>query len=173
MSRTKVTNWIKFKSKKVPWFWKKCPDCVHPYVKFAIQNAVLKVSKRKNSKIFPCGAFFLDFLRKCLSKCPNFTKPPLPRKIFGCAPANGYSLDFSCLLEIFYWLFARIISYRESSCWWYFLFFVCFPLNIYEALIDHVKNSNKQSFVDVLQNRRCSVKTGVLKSFSNFMFHML
>ena len=56
---------------------KKCPDCVHPQVKFAIQNVVLRVSKRKNSKIFSCVAFFLDFLIKCLSKCPNFTKPPL------------------------------------------------------------------------------------------------
>ena len=56
---------------------KKCPDCVHPQVKFAIQNVVLRVSKRKNYKIFPCGDFFLDFLIKCLSKCPNFAKPPL------------------------------------------------------------------------------------------------
>ena len=36
--------------------------------------------------MFPCGAFFLDFLIKCLSTCPNFTKPPLPRKISGFAP---------------------------------------------------------------------------------------
>ena len=59
---------------------KKCPDCVYPQVKFAIQNVVLRVSKRKNFKNFPCGAFFLGFLIKCLSKCPNFTKLPLPRK---------------------------------------------------------------------------------------------
>ena len=65
---------------------KNCPHCIHPLVKFAIQNVVLKVSKRKNSKIFPCGAFFLDFLIKCLSTYPNFTIPPLPWKISGCAP---------------------------------------------------------------------------------------
>ena len=35
--------------KKVPWFWKKCPDCVHLRVN---QNSVLRVSRRKNSKIF-------------------------------------------------------------------------------------------------------------------------
>ena len=68
---------------------KKCPDCVHPLVKFAIQNVVLRVSKRKNSKIFPCGAFFLDFLIKCLSKYPNFTKPPLPWKISSCVPEKS------------------------------------------------------------------------------------
>ena len=37
-----------WKSKKLPWVWKKkCPDCVHPLVKFAIQDVVLRVSKRK------------------------------------------------------------------------------------------------------------------------------
>ena len=71
--------------KECPDFGKKCPDCVHPLVKFAIQNVALRVSKRKNSKNFPCGVFFLDFLIKCLSKCPNFTKPPLPLKMSGCA----------------------------------------------------------------------------------------
>ena len=33
------------------------------------------------------GLFLLDYLRKCLSKCPNFMKPSLPWKISGCAPA--------------------------------------------------------------------------------------
>ena len=70
--------------KKYPDFRKKGPDCVHPYVKFTIQNVVLRVSKRKKITIFPC--FFLEFLTIRLSKCPNFTKPPLPWKISGCAP---------------------------------------------------------------------------------------
>ena len=70
-------------------FGKKGPDCVHLWVKFSIQNVVLKVSRRKKSQIFPCGSFFLLFLTKCLSKCPSFTKPPLPWKFFGCAPANS------------------------------------------------------------------------------------
>ena len=39
---------------------------------------ILRVSKRKNFKVFPYGTFFLEFLTKCLSECPNFTKPPLP-----------------------------------------------------------------------------------------------
>ena len=30
--------------KKMPWFWKKGPDFVHPKVKFIIQNIVLGVS---------------------------------------------------------------------------------------------------------------------------------
>ena len=44
--------------KKCPDFWKKESDCVHPYVKFTIQNVVLRVSKRKSFKTFPCGAVF-------------------------------------------------------------------------------------------------------------------
>ena len=39
---------------------KKCPDCVHPYIKFSIQNVVLRVSKRKNFEMFPCEAFFTE-----------------------------------------------------------------------------------------------------------------
>ena len=46
--------------KSAPNFRKKDPDCVHPYVKFTIQNVVLRVSKTKNFKIFPCGAFFSE-----------------------------------------------------------------------------------------------------------------
>ena len=36
---------------------KKYPDFVQPWVKFLILNAVLRVFKRKNSKIFHCTAF--------------------------------------------------------------------------------------------------------------------
>ena len=64
---------------KCPDFGKKCPDYVLPWVKFSIQNVVL------NPKFFTTGSFFLLFLTKCLSKCPNSMKPPLPWKIFGCA----------------------------------------------------------------------------------------
>ena len=48
----------------------------------------MKYLRKKNSIVFPCGTIFLDFLIKCLSKCPNFTKPPVPWKISGCAPTN-------------------------------------------------------------------------------------
>ena len=38
------------KIKKVPDFGKKSPDCVHLWIKFSIQNVVLRVSQRKNSQ---------------------------------------------------------------------------------------------------------------------------
>ena len=66
---------------------KKAPDCVHLWVKFSIQTVVLRVFRSRNSKIFSCRAFYSG-LMKCLSKCPNFTKPPLPWKISCCAPAS-------------------------------------------------------------------------------------
>ena len=76
--------------KKCPDIREKGPYCVHPYVKFTTQNAVFRESKRKNFKIFP----------KCLLKCPNFTKPPLPWKISGCASEEMY-------------------RYRWYNCVWY------------------------------------------------------
>ena len=46
-----------------------------------------RVSRRKNSQIFPCGVFFPGVFNKMfIKKCSNPTKTPLPWKIFGCAP---------------------------------------------------------------------------------------
>ena len=59
--------------KRYPDFAKKGLDYFHFWVKFFIENIILKVSRRKNSKMFPCEAFFVAFLKKCLSKCPSST----------------------------------------------------------------------------------------------------
>ena len=72
--------------KKCLVFGKKGPDCLHPWLKFSIQNVVLRLSRRKNSKMFPREAFFLLFLTKCLSKFPNSTKTPLHQNISVCVP---------------------------------------------------------------------------------------
>ena len=66
---------------------KKCPDCGHLWVKFSIQNVVLEYLGKITTKFLLAGPFFLVFLTKCLQKCPNPTKPPLPWKKSGCAPA--------------------------------------------------------------------------------------
>ena len=50
--------------KKCPDFGKKGPNCVHPWVESSIQNVVLRVSRRKSSKILPCEAFFCVFDEK-------------------------------------------------------------------------------------------------------------
>ena len=44
--------------KTSPDFGKKGPDLVHLSVKFSIQNIVLRVSRRKNSKMYPCRTLF-------------------------------------------------------------------------------------------------------------------
>ena len=90
---------------------KKCPDFFHHEVKYTIQNIVLRVSGTKSSKMFCYWSFFLDFLRKCLLKCPNFKKPPLPWTISDCAPAYiWYKQSDFCSLEL-YW------QYLQKS-WW-------------------------------------------------------
>ena len=45
--------------KKCPDFGKKGPNCVHPWVESSIPNAVLRVSRRKSSKLFANWAFFV------------------------------------------------------------------------------------------------------------------
>ena len=52
---------------------KKDPDCVHLWVKFSIKNAVLRVSRRKNSQNVSLWGLFKMFLRKCLAKYPSST----------------------------------------------------------------------------------------------------
>ena len=53
------TSFSLFKNlKKCPDFENKESDCVHPWVKFSIENIVSRVSRRKSSKIFPCGTLF-------------------------------------------------------------------------------------------------------------------
>ena len=44
--------------KKYTDLGKEGPDCVHLWVKFSIQNVVLQVYRRKNSKMFLCRASF-------------------------------------------------------------------------------------------------------------------
>ena len=48
-----------FEHQKKSDFWKKSPDCVHLWVKFFIQNVVLRVYGRK--KMFPWRASFWCF----------------------------------------------------------------------------------------------------------------
>ena len=83
---------------------KKGPD-------FVDQNIVLRVSRTRHSKSFCWSTSILDFLRKCLLKCPNFKKPPLPWTFSACAPAYiWYRQSDLCSLEL-YW------QYVQKS-WW-------------------------------------------------------
>ena len=50
------------KLKKITLILEKKPGCVNPYVKFTIQNVVLRVFKRKIFNIFPAEPFSLEFL---------------------------------------------------------------------------------------------------------------
>ena len=46
------------KIEKMSRLWNKVPDCACLWFKFSIQYVVLRLSRRKVSKMFPCGASF-------------------------------------------------------------------------------------------------------------------
>ena len=58
--------------KSVLIFWEKCPVSVHLCVKFLIWNAILRVSRRKNSDIFPCRAYLSCVVNDMLVEFPLF-----------------------------------------------------------------------------------------------------
>ena len=49
--------------------------------------------RKISPKFFPAGLFFRMLQIKCLPKCPNFQKSPLPRKIPGYAPDHQITLS--------------------------------------------------------------------------------
>ena len=56
--------------KKCPDFGEKGPDCVHLWVKLSIQNVILRVCGRKNSKIFSCWDSFSCVFDKMFTEVP-------------------------------------------------------------------------------------------------------
>ena len=56
------TPFFFLKLKTIALILEKKPGCVNPYVKFTIQNVVLRVFKRKIFNIFPAEPFSLEFL---------------------------------------------------------------------------------------------------------------
>ena len=60
---------------------------VHLWVKFFIQNVILRVSTRKKLHYFFCGALFSCAFDKILSKRLSSTKTHLPCKSSGRVPA--------------------------------------------------------------------------------------
>ena len=66
---------------------KKGPNSVHLWSTYSIQNLILRVSKRKNSKIFLRGCFFLCFIQIFYRSVLIPQSNPLPWKISGCASA--------------------------------------------------------------------------------------
>ena len=77
-----------WKSKKVPWYWrKKYPDIVHFWVKFSIEGVVW-VSSRKKCPIFFLRSLFLSFFffNKILIQVLWFHKTsPTRKKFWLCA----------------------------------------------------------------------------------------
>ena len=55
-------------------------------------NAVLRASRSKNFKSFPCGAFLWCVADKMFIKVRSYNKPHVPWKIYDCAPVNCQSI---------------------------------------------------------------------------------
>ena len=49
---------------------RKRPDHINLWVKFSVQIVVLMISRRKNSKMFPCGVLFSDFFDEMFIEVP-------------------------------------------------------------------------------------------------------
>ena len=109
---------LSWKSKKVPWFWKKGPDCIHFCVIFSIQNVVLRVSRGEKCKSFPCEAFFSCVFVEMFIEVPKFHETYSALKNFllrACVsfgnlphPQTRSSHDFlarglGCLIRHGYW----------------------------------------------------------------------
>ena len=61
----------------------KSPDCIYFCVKFFYSKCSFKsIQEKKIPKFFLAGPSFHEFLKKCLSKYPNSTKPPLVALLF-------------------------------------------------------------------------------------------
>ena len=94
--------------KKVLLFWeRKGPDCVHQWITFFVQNVVLRLIRRENSKMFSCRVFFSYVFGKNVYESALV---PLPWTIFGCTPAfRQYSFSKTLRLKCFT-LFFRLIQ---------------------------------------------------------------
>ena len=67
-------------------FWKKCLDCVHVWVNFLIESAVLRES-RNLQNLSPAGSYFHVLCMECLSHIALIPRNlPSPKKIPGCVP---------------------------------------------------------------------------------------
>ena len=63
--------------KQCPDFGRKGTDCIQLWIKFPTQNVILRVSRRKISKMFPNGASFSCVFEEMFIKCPSSTYPSL------------------------------------------------------------------------------------------------
>ena len=50
----------------------KCPDCAYSWIKFSIQSVILRVSRRRNSDIFPCRDFLSWLFNEIFIEVPLF-----------------------------------------------------------------------------------------------------
>ena len=64
----------------------KGPDCAYSWIKFSIQSVILRVSRRRNSNIFPCGDFLSWLFNEMFIEVPLFYETfPFLKNFWLCA----------------------------------------------------------------------------------------
>ena len=118
------------KGERCPDFGKNSPDCFGLWVKFFVQNVVLRVSRKKISKMFRCGSSFscvFDMFLKCLSKWPISTNPHITL----------------CALKNFFIFFEKSSILNVCQCSEYVL---CFDKCSVICTITYVKQKTHSEF---------------------------
>ena len=113
--------------KKFPDFGKKGPDCVHPWVKFTIQNVILRVSmKKKLQNLSLRSLIFLNFWQNVYRSAIISGNLPSPEKLLvACLHVNFSKIICSPIwfdlmemylvtkLRILFWLMMMMMN-----CFW-------------------------------------------------------
>ena len=120
-----------WKAKIMLWFWERRAHCVLYWLKFFIQNEVLRVSKRKTPKCFPAGPFSLGFRQNVYRSvlvpwnCPspeNFWLPPAFRHCYLCKTLHCKCLTVLWIrlgldnCSITYTMTLWILTYSSEIC---------------------------------------------------------
>ena len=91
---------------------KKILDCVHLWVKFPIQNIVLRESKKKTPKCFTVGPFFLVFFTEFFIKLPQFLQ------LFSPTPIPCPEKYLVVHLHWFIILFCETLPFKRLTVFW-------------------------------------------------------
>ena len=151
--------------KKCPDFGKKDPDCVHLRVKFAIENVVLRVSRRKTSKMFPCRVSFSCAFDECLLKCPSSTNPlpPCPEKVLIVHLHSGI-VPFAKRSILNVWQCSEYVCLDNCSV-------ICIATLYYVLYQTHSEFWHIHHFVFFRYMLGCSIIFSIIRAYSCILRH--
>lgn len=107
--------------KKLPDFWKKFHDCVPLWVKFLVYNVAFRVSRRKNSEIFPFRTFVSYVVDEISIEVPLFqeTFRALKNGSFGGKDVIIYLIGISTFLHMIQMIVPAITIPKLINSSWF------------------------------------------------------